>query len=77
MAIIVSACFAYVRRESSGCSNVEIRLTKLEGMTNDQGQIVVAYFLLSFGRHAEVLSKANASASSANLILSKNLASSI
>jgi len=35
MAIIVSACFAYVRRQCSDCSNVEIQMTKLETMTND------------------------------------------
>jgi hypothetical protein len=45
MAIIVSACFAYVRRESSGCSNVEIRMTKLETMTNDESQNIGPRFL--------------------------------
>jgi hypothetical protein len=77
MAIIVSACFAYVRHETSDCSNVEIRMTKLEAMTNDKSRNIGPLLSLLFEFCASFAIRHSCFVIGANLILSKNLASSI
>jgi hypothetical protein len=66
-----------VRCETSDCSNAEIRMTKLETMTNDKSRTLMACFL----RYSSLVLPSSfairTSSFGANLILSKNLASSI